>query len=108
MGSMILELQDDALDREVRVSDLLRKALVVARKLSLQEFQEWIEKELKGYPEGPENIPDYRMLYGKVRAWNPLRGWEPVFFENSEMGERLSQRKIAAPIAELEYLVDAK
>ena len=33
MNSIVLELQDDAMSSGLRVSDLLRKALVVARKL---------------------------------------------------------------------------
>jgi hypothetical protein len=46
MSSVIVELQREALDRNVHVSDLLRKALVVARNLALTEFQSWIELEL--------------------------------------------------------------
>jgi hypothetical protein len=46
MSSVIVELQCEALDRNVHVSDLLRKALVVARNLALTEFQRWIELEL--------------------------------------------------------------
>jgi hypothetical protein len=46
MSSVIVELQREALDRNVHVSDLLRKALVVARNLALTEFQRWIELEL--------------------------------------------------------------
>ncbi len=49
MSSVIVELQREALDRNVHVSDLLRKALVVARNLALTEFQRWIELELNGY-----------------------------------------------------------
>ena len=33
MESIVIELQRNALDRDVSVADLLRKALVVARKL---------------------------------------------------------------------------
>jgi hypothetical protein len=49
MTSLVEELQRDALDSSVSVLDLLRKALVVATKLNIDEFKEWIELELKGY-----------------------------------------------------------
>ena len=48
MTSVILELQRDAFDQSICVSDLLRKALVVARKLSLKDFGRWAERELHG------------------------------------------------------------
>jgi hypothetical protein len=49
MTSLVEELQKDALNSSVSVLDLLRKALVVATKLNIDEFKEWIELELKGY-----------------------------------------------------------
>jgi len=105
MSSVVLELQQEALNRNVRVSDLLRKALVVAKKLNLQEFQDWIEKELNGYG-NTEDIPDYRRISGQIRAWNPYHGWIPLIFEDAKEGELLSHRKSRQAIAELENLVD--
>lgn len=29
-----------------------------------------------------DKIPDYRLLRGEVKAWNPYHGWIPVIFEN--------------------------
>jgi hypothetical protein len=46
MSSSVLELQHDALQPDVRVIDLLRKSLVVAKKLGLGEFEEWVNAEL--------------------------------------------------------------
>lgn len=103
MTAVILQLQQDALDRDVPVSDLLRKALVIARKLALQEFQIWIENELKGYRNDQE-APDYRQVSGDVRGWNPYRGWMPLIFENPKAGESISRRKSTQSIAELEHL----
>jgi AbiTii-like protein len=59
MSSIVSHLQLEALDRNVRVSDLLRKSLVVARKLKLSELQSSIEKELSGYRQTDE-VTDYR------------------------------------------------
>ena len=49
MSSLVLELQRDAIDPSVSPLNLLRKALIVARKLGIVEFQQWIELELNGY-----------------------------------------------------------
>jgi hypothetical protein len=102
MNSVIIELQREALDKNIRVSDLLRKALVVAHKLKLTEFQEWIEKELYGYK---DEVPDYRIVTGKVRAWNPYNGWIPVIFDDPKEAEILSKRPHGQSVAEIEELV---
>lgn len=103
--SVIIQLQEEALDKEMPLSDLLRKAFVVARKLGLSDFQTWVEKELNGYDEGAD-IPAYREAYGQVRGWNPYHGWQPVFFEDPKMGEALSRRYNAQSVAELESLIE--
>jgi hypothetical protein len=46
---LILELRTDAMESKVAVSDLLRKALVLAEKLEITESQNWIGLELGGY-----------------------------------------------------------
>ena len=70
MTPIVLQLQQESLDRSVSVTDLLRKSLVIARKLKLCEFESWINSELRGY--GPqEKIPDYRRVKGSVKFWNP-------------------------------------
>lgn len=103
MGSVIVELQREALDKDIRVSDLLRKALVVARKLKLTEFQEWIEKELNGYN---DEVPEYRMAKGQIRGWNPYNGWIPLIFEDPEEANALSKRATGQTIAEIENLLE--
>jgi hypothetical protein len=50
MQSLLLQLQGECLDSSVSIPDVLRKALVVARKLGVKDFQTWIEKALNGYP----------------------------------------------------------
>jgi hypothetical protein len=103
MISVVVELQHEALNGSIPISDLLRKALVVARKLSLAEFQSWIELELNGY--GAETkIPEYRKVHGQVQGWNPYHGWVPVIFKDAEQGEALSKRHCSQSVAELEEL----
>lgn len=96
---MVIELQRDALDRNVSITDLLRKSLVVARKLKIIEFEKWVSSELSGYSKTDE-IPDYRWATGSVQAWNPYHGWQSVMFEDNKMAAAVSRRANAysAPI----------
>ncbi len=43
--SIILELQELAADSNIDVSDLLRKCLIIATKLRLEDFKMWIQHE---------------------------------------------------------------
>ena len=103
MTPIVLQLQQESLDRSVSVTDLLRKSLVIARKLRLSEFESWINSELSGY--GPqEKIPEYRRVKGSVKFWNPIHGWCPVIFKDPSEGEMYSFRNIGQTIAELENI----
>lgn len=105
MSSIVIELQRDALDRSVAITDLLRKALVVARKLKQQEFLSWIESELSGY-RGDIDIPEYRELFGQVKGWNPYNGWIPVIINDAEFMEKLSTQSTGQSISEIESILD--
>ena len=104
MDSVIVELQRDALDRKVPITDLLRKAFVTARKLKIAEFEKWVTNELNGY-ENVEDIPEYRRISGSAKAWNPYHGWQPVVFPDSEIEKALSIRPCNQTIAEIESLL---
>ncbi len=103
MTPLVLELQKHALDPDTVVTDLLRMALVVARKLSIREFQDWVELELKGYPD-IDQVPSYRLLRGQPVAHNRFRGWETVLTYNldAQLAENLSTFKINYPIGQIE------
>lgn len=81
MSKIVIELQQEALKSDFDILNLLRKAYLVARKLKLNEFEKWIDSELNGY-KNLYKIPDYRLLRGEVKAWNPYHGWIPVIFED--------------------------
>ncbi|MFQ7675143.1 MAG: hypothetical protein ACLRK3_10590 [Ruminococcus sp.] len=46
MAKIVIELQHEALKSDFDIMNLLRNAYLVARKLKLQEFEEWIKDEL--------------------------------------------------------------
>ncbi|MEJ6486500.1 hypothetical protein N0Y54_35455 [Nostoc punctiforme UO1] len=107
MNSIVLELQRDALNPSISVLILLRKAYVVARKLKIRQFQEWIELELNGYNGHP--IPEYRSVRGQLRAWNPFHGWHQIVTYDQnllEIYETVCNCSIRQSISELSALTD--
>ena len=104
MSQIVIELQKEALNPLTRVSDLLRKALVVARKLDLKEFEEWILQELNGYQGAAKDVPSYRLLNGNVRVWNPYHGWQPFRFSDAKFNETVSKAYLPQPIVEVETM----
>lgn len=104
MSSLVIELQRDALDQNILVTSLLRKALVVAKKLEIPDFEEWISDELNGYD--TKDVPLYRELQGSVRVFNPYRGWQPMFFEDTGIADKLSRRQVVNSICEFENAIN--
>ena len=59
MAKIVIELQHEALKSNFDIMNLLRKAYLVARKLKLQEFEDWINNELNGYKDLEKNLWSY-------------------------------------------------
>ena len=93
----MIELEKEALDENVSVEALLRKAFLVAKKLKLTDFEKWIINEQEGYK---GDIPDYRMINGNYKALNPYRGWIPVVL-SPEMGKVMSSIPLHQSISAL-------
>ncbi|PJZ82995.1 hypothetical protein CH364_18555 [Leptospira harrisiae] len=102
--SLVIELQQDLYDSSSKVTDLLRKAYIISRKLKVTTLENWIKKELNGYS-GQKEIPEYRRVYGQVVAWNPHHGWQPVIFNQKTMQDEVSTREIVQSVPELEDLI---
>ena len=103
--SIVLELQHDALSSSSDILALLRKAHLIARKLGLKDFQEWVDNELNGY-KNTKDVPAYRNLRGELKAWNPYHGWIVVVIPDDDLERTFSQRKVTDPIASLKSLLD--
>ncbi len=102
--SLVLELQRDALDTSVSVTDLLRKALLVATKLNLRPFHVWVERELKGYM--GKKVPEYRQVTGQVRLPRPGGGYIPLLFPNNpEFEEVITLQAVNTPLGVLQDLL---
>lgn len=102
MPSIVPELVNIATDPAVSTSDLLRKALVVARRLAVAELVVWIDSELNGYKS--DDLPNYRILGGQLKAENPIRGLIPIFLPDPDLVEQLSTAKIYQSVPELVQL----
>lgn len=102
MKSLILELQAKALDRDTTVTELLRMAKMVAVKLELREFEQWVNSELNGYSETP--VPPYRVVRGQMKAANPFHGLIPVQFPDDDLARSASEKSLMQRISEIEAL----
>lgn len=101
MNHLVLDLQRDATNASVPISDLLRKARMVAMKLKLPGVCSWIEQELHGYSE-PKDVPSYRVLVGDVRAQNPVNGFlMPVRFPDPDLQARISKCYVTQSLGSL-------
>lgn len=101
---IVIQLQEEALDDNVNIETLLRKAFLVAHKLQLKEFENWINNEQNGYA-GP--IPDYRYIRGETKAFNRFNGWIPVIIDE-EIDDVLNRRALSNPISFVSELYDSK
>ncbi|PEU93480.1 hypothetical protein CN415_12615 [Bacillus cereus] len=108
MDSIVLDLQREAYSSKSNVVALLRKAYVVAKKLKIEEFGDWINEELNGY-QSYDKTPEYRTVYGRLKALEPLHGgWIPVLLDNAEITDIINNRKLVQPISEIESLANGE
>lgn len=102
--SVVLELQQLASDSEKNIIDLLRKALLVATKLNLVEFRQWVQNELNGYKGG--ELPSYRQIHAQVKGKNPYHGLIPIGFPDKEMEWTFSSVPIRDSVSALYDLIE--
>lgn len=103
--SPVHELQELATDTSVDLATLLRKALLVATKLKLTEFRQWIDCELNGYF-GKGDVPAYRKVRARVWLKNPYHGLVPVMFADSKTADAFCQIDAHDPIGSLKHILD--
>lgn len=107
MTSLVRDLQRNALHNKAPLTDLLMKALFVARKLKITEFETWIKNELEGYSTS-NDIPAYRKCYCQIKMYNPSHGWQAIVFSSREKEDFLNSTYIWQPISEIERIRELK
>ncbi len=69
MASVVTELQSLAENVDTDILTLLLKAKSLAMSMEDNDFLEWLNSEINGYPT-MGSIPDYRVGVGKITAWD--------------------------------------
>jgi hypothetical protein len=105
MSGLVIELQRDALDESVAVSNLLRRALVVGRKLGISDFEQWARKELDGYSR-EDDLPKYRKVVGVLMGSNQFHSWAPIAADENAL-DQFTHRSILEPLPQLESTLEA-
>lgn len=107
-NSIVHEIQSEILSDKTKVSSIIRKARVAARKLDLKKFEEWLIKESDGYKGvAAENLPDYRKIACTPRFFNPYHGWCPIITEDPRLYDLLHTSYLFQPIEELEIFISS-
>lgn len=106
MQSLVLELQREAYNSNSSITNLLRKAYIVSRKLNIVDFQKWINCEINGYNSEFE-VPEYRQIYSELKAFNPYRGWVSTQITDRELEKMITTIKVTQSVSELEALTNS-
>lgn len=74
-SSLVLELQKEAIKPNCIVSNLIRTAYLIAKKLNITDIIDWLNNELNGYsPENKNIIPEYRIIHLHLKG-KTINGW---------------------------------
>lgn len=106
MASFISELQKEILNGNCDIINVLRKAHLIATKLQLKDFDNWIQLELNGYGNNSDAIPDYRIIHGELKAQNPYHGWVPVMIDSDKLTKNICEQKLSISVSEIIKLCD--
>lgn len=106
MASIVLDLQKEILSPNCDIVNVLRKAHLIAVKLKLSDFDQWIQYELSGYP-NKESCPEYRKGRGALKYLNQFYGWSPIIIQNNEIEKIICERKMSNSISEIVFLSDS-
>lgn len=101
---IVLQLQQLAANSSTPIPELLRKALLISTKLHLQDFKQWVLNELNGYDQ-PNDLPDYRIIYGDLRVHNPYRGYIPFIIQQREIAEIVRKIHVQQSVDSLNHLL---
>ncbi|WP_290060189.1 hypothetical protein [Paraclostridium bifermentans] len=105
MSSLVLELQSKCIDPNITITDLLRHALVVSRKLKLTDFENWIKLELYGYKCPESELPDYRLVRGSILMCYNNQYFKTVEIEDKNLMDEIQSHKVNFSVCDLENYI---
>ena len=97
---LVIQLQQLAADNSTEITELLRKALLVATKLGLQPLRDWVYQELHGY-DTQDDIPEYRHVHAALNVRDPYQGLIPFLLEDREFMDRVCNVPTPEPVGSL-------
>lgn len=100
---IVIELQRLASEKSQDVDDLLRKALIVATKLNIEDFRQWVNRELHGY-EDRADVPKYRHVRAVIQAYNPAQGRLIPYYLPEDVADLLCNVHVTQPLGTLAEL----
>jgi hypothetical protein len=111
---LVNEIRDDILKEDVSLSVALRKAKVLASMLKDEEFKEWVNHELNGYPTGSET-PEYRVLPVQITGTfsgpfgSGAKGVSvPIWKMGEEFQDRFGKAVLNQGVKELESMTEGE
>lgn len=106
------DVVNDLVDSSTPLSNVLRKAYVVAYRLQEPVFLRWIENEMNGYnlqEWKDETFPSYRRPRGFLKGLDPYDGSKKVIsIPHEELEEKICRVCLPYPISEIEAIVSGK
>ncbi|MFF0451188.1 hypothetical protein ACFYT4_33230 [Streptomyces sp. NPDC004609] len=81
--SGLARLERDVLDDSVALASLLRQVLIMGGRASSEPLRTWARRELKGYTDAMNELPDYRKISVQLKA-DVIAG--PKQFTGQEIG----------------------
>ena len=104
---LVHNLQNMALQSKNSIVGLLRNAYLIAFKLNLPDFKQWISNELTGY-ENIQDLPKYRFISGVIKFYNPCYGWLETSITDEKLLKELAHLPITDKISEILQLISDK
>ncbi len=110
MLDVLSQIQSDLLNPNASLSDILRKAKVLASQLGSEELDSWVSHELDGYKD-KNSLPDYRVLRTSVAGtWTngyhsyKFRGVPLFSLEDEDLKKGLTTYNVTNGISTVEDL----
>src|SRR3990167_4129470 len=104
MPALVPELVNMASSPDVSTADLLRRALVIARRLAVPDLVDWLSQEMNGYDDR-KSIPEHRVIWGQLQVLEPVSGEHiPFLIQNAEKDELVRRHCEGQAISVLESI----
>lgn len=106
MEWLVQEIQKNIINNE-KVTDILRKALILAKKLKIKELLSLVTSELNWY-KGSDTIPRYRNIsWYQIVWWNPYHWWVPCILDNNDLFEAATNTVNTDSISQIQELIES-